>query len=123
MTENHQEPDQPTLWEEAAVDSGAASPRQRTTRAARSPSRRAPSAGGSGQVEPPELPELRPTTAMEYQELWDIDQVANYLGVPKQTIYAWRSEGKGPKGFRVGKHLRWHAPTVITWTLELEREQ
>jgi excisionase family DNA binding protein len=60
---------------------------------------------------------------MEFQELWDIDDVANYLGVPKQTIYAWRHTGKGPKGFRVGKDLRWHARTVIAWTLGLERDQ
>ena len=123
MTDNHNQSEQPTLWEEAAADAGAALPRQRTKRASRSASRTAPSAGGRGPVEPAELSEERPTTAMEYQELWDVDQVANHLGVPKQTIYAWRSEGKGPKGFRVGKHLRWHAPTVIAWTLGLEREQ
>lgn len=123
MTENHNQSEQPTLWDETAVDPDAAPSRQRTKRPSRSPSRRVPSAAARGQVLPPELPEERPTTAMEYQELWDIHEVANYLGVPKQTIYAWRSEGKGPKGFRVGKHLRWHAPTVIAWTLGLERDQ
>lgn len=65
------------------------------------------------QKTPPSLPDRRPTTPMEFQELWDIDQVSNYLGVPKQTIYGGRTEGKGPKGFRVGKYLRWHARTVI----------
>ena len=65
----------------------------------------------------------RPTTPMEFSELWTIDEVANYLGVPKQTIYCWRTTGYGPQGFRVGKHLRWRAATVIAWTVEMERKQ
>lgn len=56
---------------------------------------------------------------MEYQELWDIDDLANYLVVPKQT----RTTGYGPKGIRIGKHLRWRAATVISWTLGLEQAQ
>lgn len=71
---------------------------------------------------PPSLPADRPSQPVEFQELWDIDQVASYLGVPKQTIYGWRTTGYGPHGFRVGKHLRWHAVTVIQWTLGLANE-
>lgn len=71
----------------------------------------------------PPLPTDRPRTPVEFSELWDIDQVADYLSVPKQTIYTWRTTGYGPRGFRVGKHLRWHAATVIQWTLGLESEQ
>jgi excisionase family DNA binding protein len=56
-------------------------------------------------------------------KLWTIDQVAEYLGVPKQTIYCWRTTGYGPHGFRVGKHLRWRAATVQAWTADLERNQ
>ena len=59
---------------------------------------------------------------MEPQELWNIDQVADYLGVPKQTIYGWRTTGYGPHGFRVGKHLRWRAAAVAQWTRGLEHE-
>ena len=61
--------------------------------------------------------------ALEASELWTIDQVARYLGVPKQTVYCWRTSGYGPAGFRVGKHLRWRASTVIAWTVELERQK
>ncbi|MEO3938198.1 helix-turn-helix domain-containing protein [Dermatophilaceae bacterium Soc4.6] len=71
----------------------------------------------------PDLPTQRPTKHVEYQELWDIDDLAAYLRVPKQTIYSWRTTGYGPKGIRVGKHLRWRAATVITWTLGLEQGQ
>lgn len=60
---------------------------------------------------------------VDAQELWDIDDVATYLGVTKQTIYSWRTTGYGPAGFRVGKHLRWRASTVIAWTVRLEEAQ
>ncbi len=60
---------------------------------------------------------------VDAQELWDIDAVASYLGVAKQTIYSWRTTGYGPAGFRVGKHLRWRAATVIDWTVRLEDKQ
>lgn len=62
-----------------------------------------------------------PTAAGAVSELWTVDQVAEYLGVPKQTIYCWRTTGYGPAGFRVGKHVRWRASTVIAWTVDLER--
>ena len=52
-----------------------------------------------------------------------MDDVSIFLGVPKRTIYAWRTAGKGPKGFRVGKHLRWHPRTVFAWSLQQEDEQ
>lgn len=71
----------------------------------------------------PVLPTQRPSKPMDYSELWTIDDVANYLGVPKQTIYSWRHTGYGPKGFRVGKHLRWRAAVVIAWTLGLEKDE
>jgi predicted DNA-binding transcriptional regulator AlpA len=70
-------------------------------------------------------PRTRPVasnTGGEIGELWTIDRVADYLGVPKQTIYGWRTSGYGPQGFRVGKHLRWRAATVLAWTVDLEGE-
>lgn len=102
MTRNAKTQEQPALFEQAN-DSGAT---MRTTRSAA-----------------PKLPAQRPTTPMEHAELWTIEDVANYLGVPKQTVYAWRTSGYGPQGFRVGKHVRWRASTVITWTLGLESEK
>jgi excisionase family DNA binding protein len=78
---------------------------------------------GQRSLRPPPLPARRPINPMDHHELWTIDDVANYLGVPKQTIYAWRTSGYGPQGFRVGKHVRWRSSTVITWTLGLEQER
>ena len=115
MSRNKKDENQPGLW---GADT---QPNDRPTSPA------PPPAGGPAATDQPAAvrrtrPPL-PAKPMEYQELWGIDEVSNYLGVPKQTIYAWRSTGYGPQGFRVGKHLRWRAATVITWTLDLERRQ
>lgn len=49
------------------------------------------------------------------ESLWDIDQVAAYLGVTVATIYTWRSKKYGPPGRRVGKHVRWDPKVVRDW--------
>lgn len=46
---------------------------------------------------------------------WSPEDVANYLGVPIETIYAWRKKGYGPQAARVGKHLRYDPDTVRAW--------
>ena len=74
-------------------------------------------------VAPPRGAARKPRAVADAGELWTIDEVADYLGVPKQTVYCWRTSGYGPTGFRVGKHLRWRASTVIAWTLDLERQR
>lgn len=43
------------------------------------------------------------------------DEVAAYVGVPKQTLYVWRTQSKGPRGIRVGKHLRYRWDDVEAW--------
>lgn len=53
-------------------------------------------------------------------DLWDIEDVAAHLRVPKQTLYTWRRTGYGPRGFRVGKHLRWRPETVAAWVRQQE---
>jgi len=42
-------------------------------------------------------------------------ELAEYLGVPVATIYAWRYRRQGPPGFRVGKHLRYRSIDVEEW--------
>ncbi|WP_430869263.1 helix-turn-helix transcriptional regulator [Demequina aurantiaca] len=37
------------------------------------------------------------------------------LGVPEQTLYGWRTQGKGPRGIRLGRHLRYRAQDVESW--------
>ncbi len=105
MTSNANSQGQPALWEGLREDQSPADEAQ----------------GAVGETV--HTTKHRPTAPMEFSDLWTIDEVANYLGVPKQTIYCWRTTGYGPQGFRVGKHLRWRAAAVIAWTLEMERGQ
>ncbi|MBK1785577.1 helix-turn-helix transcriptional regulator [Prauserella cavernicola] len=48
-------------------------------------------------------------------KLLTIDDLAAYLGVPKNTLYQWRTKGYGPNGVRVGKYVRYRATDVDTW--------
>ncbi|MFJ8658856.1 helix-turn-helix transcriptional regulator [Streptomyces sp. NPDC093795] len=41
--------------------------------------------------------------------------VAELLGVPIETIYQWRRKRIGPRGFRVGRHVRFDPTDVQTW--------
>ena len=47
--------------------------------------------------------------------LWTTEETADYLRVPKATLYQWRYFGIGPKAGRVGRHLRYHPDDVIRW--------
>ena len=42
-------------------------------------------------------------------------QLADYLAVPVATVYRWRCEGTGPRGIRIGKHVRYRRPDVEAW--------
>ncbi len=43
------------------------------------------------------------------------DEVSEYLGVPKATIYSWSSRGLGPRRYKVGKYLRYRRSDVDAW--------
>jgi excisionase family DNA binding protein len=49
------------------------------------------------------------------RKLWGPKDVAEYLGVPVQTIYQWRTRGYGPPGIRIGKHVRFRPADVEAW--------
>lgn len=36
-----------------------------------------------------------------------VEEVAAYYGVPVQTLYQWRHRRIGPRGAKVGRHLRY----------------
>ena len=42
-------------------------------------------------------------------------ELAEYLAVPVRTIYAWRTTGSGPRGIRVGRHVRYRRSEVERW--------
>ncbi|MGW3241856.1 helix-turn-helix domain-containing protein [Streptomyces sp. NPDC001070] len=41
--------------------------------------------------------------------------LADLLGVPVETVYQWRRKHTGPRGFRVGRHLRFDPEDVRVW--------
>ena len=43
------------------------------------------------------------------------DELAVFLGIPLATIYRWRSRGDGPRGIRVGRHVRYRVEEVERW--------
>ena len=51
--------------------------------------------------------------------LWTVRDVSEFLRVPVQALYAWRSQGHGPPARRVGKHLRYRPDDVVRWLDEL----
>lgn len=55
--------------------------------------------------------------------LLSVAELADYLEVPVKTIYTWRHRNTGPKGFRVGKHVRFRWVDVQTWVTERIAEE
>jgi excisionase family DNA binding protein len=42
-------------------------------------------------------------------------EVARILGVPQATLRQWRWRGVGPRGIRVGRHIRYRRSDVDRW--------
>ncbi|MFT4264081.1 MAG: helix-turn-helix domain-containing protein [Nocardioides sp.] len=51
-----------------------------------------------------------------------LKELAALLHVSVQTLYDLRSQGRGPVGFRVGRHLRFRRAEVTAWLERLESE-
>lgn len=51
-----------------------------------------------------------------------LSQLAIQLGVTVQTLYDLRSQGRGPRGFRVGRELRFRVSEVDAWLAQLEAD-
>jgi len=52
------------------------------------------------------------STATLCDPLLTIDEVSDWLGVPKGTLYQWRSRNQGPRGIKVGGGLRYRRSEV-----------
>ena len=52
---------------------------------------------------------------MARSKLLSLQEVADYLDVPPATLYAWRHKGTGPRGIRVGRHVRYREDDVEAW--------
>lgn len=49
------------------------------------------------------------------EKLLSVEDVADFLGVPVNTLYQWRHKGTGPTAFRVGRFLRYDPAEVRAW--------
>ncbi len=52
------------------------------------------------------------------EALLSVDDLARILRVPKATIYRWRSTGDGPRGYSIGRYVRFRWPDVEAWLNE-----
>lgn len=46
------------------------------------------------------------------------EELAEYLGVSKSTIIAYRTEGNGPKYLKIGRLVRYRISDVEDWIAE-----
>lgn len=46
---------------------------------------------------------------------WSPEYLAACLGIPVRTVYAWRYRGEGPKGYKIGRHVRYRPEDVEAW--------
>ncbi len=49
------------------------------------------------------------------EKLFTPQELAEYFDVPVSTLYDWRWRGEGPRGFRVGKRIRYRRSDVEQW--------
>ena len=56
---------------------------------------------------------------MQTEALMSPEALAEFLGVPIKTVYQWRYRNLGPRGIKVGKHVRYAPEAVREW---LERQ-
>jgi excisionase family DNA binding protein len=50
------------------------------------------------------------------ERLMTIAELFTMLGVPVDTLYGWRH--RGPRGYRVGRHVRYRRSSVEAWLEE-----
>lgn len=51
-----------------------------------------------------------------------LSQLAVQLGVTVQTLYDLRCQGRGPRGFRVGRELRFRVSEIDAWIARMEAD-
>lgn len=61
-------------------------------------------------------------SGMLFEPALSLQELAAELEVSCQTLYDLRSQGRGPKGFRVGRHLRFRRSEIRAWLERMEEE-
>jgi excisionase family DNA binding protein len=49
-----------------------------------------------------------------------LSELAAHLSVSTQALYDLRSKGRGPRGFRVGRELRFRLAEIEAWITSME---
>ena len=80
-----------------------------------------PRLGGSraGSVDIAHLPVME-TNKEALEQVLSLSELAARLRVSVQTIYDLRSQGRGPRGFRVGRELRFRVGEIDAWLARME---
>ncbi len=64
-------------------------------------------------------PDHEPKSSVDpVERLLTPDELSEWLHVPKQTVYRWRTRGGGPSAYRVGRHVRYAISDVERWLEE-----
>ncbi|MBA2698636.1 MAG: helix-turn-helix domain-containing protein [Nocardioidaceae bacterium] len=56
------------------------------------------------------------------EQVLSLSELCAHLHVSAQTIYDLRSQGRGPRGFRVGRELRFRVSEVGAWLERMEQD-
>lgn len=59
-------------------------------------------------------------TIPEYEELenrYNNAEAAKFLGVTAETLNQWRSQGKGPSYFKVGRYIQYTHQELCRWLM------
>lgn len=56
----------------------------------------------------------------DHEPAMTLPELAAYLSVSTQAIYDLRSKGRGPRGFRVGRVLRFRVSEIQAWLARME---
>jgi excisionase family DNA binding protein len=54
------------------------------------------------------------------EQVLSLSELCAHLHVSAQTIYDLRSQGRGPRGFRVGRELRFRISEIEAWLERME---
>ena len=57
----------------------------------------------------------KPSVTGPPESLASCAQVAEFLGVPQQTLANWRARSVGPKYLKVGRYVRYRWSDISAW--------
>ena len=53
-----------------------------------------------------------------FEQLWSVEQTAEYLSLSVKTLYGWRGRKYGPPSYRIGNVVRYRPGEVRAWVDE-----